>query len=82
MGPENSHFNTSPDAVVWEAHCEDLDFILFCPGVDFVGRLSKSFSLIPADRALCCSGSIETFFDFTVRFLPLCQKIMMNYLNQ
>ena len=68
--------------MVWEAHCEDLDFILFCPGVDFVGRLSKSFSVIPADRALCCSGSIEMFFDFTVRFLSLCQKIMMNYLNQ
>lgn len=74
--------NTFPDAVVWEAHFEDLDFILFCPGVDFVGRLSKSYSLIPADRALCCSGSTETFLDFTVRFLPLRQKIMMNYLNQ
>lgn len=74
--------NTFPDVVVWEAHFEDLDFILFCPGIDFVGRLSKSYSLIPADRALCCSGSIETFLDFTVRFLPLRQKIMMNYLNQ
>lgn len=63
--------------LMWGVHFENPDLILFCPGVDPVSCLPKSYPLIPADRALSCSGSIERFFDFSVRLLPQCQKMMM-----